>query len=89
MAVGRPVLLLNPTLAPLIRDLPVSLWFPQMVAQALASRIGVLSRADASLINLVGGPLRKREEQEHSLDHWSKELSELLRRWSRGEVHGE
>ena len=69
MAVGRPVLASSPSFAPLLRDAPLSLSFPERDAAVLADRISMMASAPTDVIESVTRALRRRIEDEHSIQH--------------------
>jgi colanic acid/amylovoran biosynthesis glycosyltransferase len=69
LALGRPVLVSNPSFAHLLANPSVELRFAPGDARVLADRIAGLSRAGDLMPALVS--LRGRVEREHSLAHWA------------------
>jgi glycosyltransferase involved in cell wall biosynthesis len=69
MAVGRPVLASSPSFEPLLANAPLPMSFPDRDAEALADRIATMASTPTDEIERVGQMLRKRIEDEHSIEH--------------------
>jgi glycosyltransferase involved in cell wall biosynthesis len=76
MAVGRPVIASNPVFAPLVAGLPLKLMFEEGNAEDLAESIMALA-SDPTAWVPAGRELRRRVEENHSLDHWADQVVSL------------
>jgi glycosyltransferase involved in cell wall biosynthesis len=79
MAAGRPVLASNPVFASILGSLPVRLSFRQGDSEDLAHRIAELGATGPSLREEMGRILRRRVEEEHSLDQWADRIAEIVK----------
>jgi glycosyltransferase involved in cell wall biosynthesis len=70
-AVGRPVIVSNPSFSGLLDDLALPPRFPPGDVAALAGCITALATADDDSRLAVAKELRVRIEREHSMDHWA------------------
>jgi glycosyltransferase involved in cell wall biosynthesis len=78
-ACARPVVSTNSGFAPLLGGLPLQLVVPPRDAAALAAAIGALARTAAGEREAVGGELRRRVAEHHSLAHWADSLIAVVR----------
>jgi glycosyltransferase involved in cell wall biosynthesis len=82
-AMGRPSMASNTAFAPLFAGLPMHLWFPQGDAESLADRLLAFVETSVEVKREAGEELRRRVLAEHSLNHWSRSVVDLL-----GELRG-
>ena len=70
-AVGRPVLVSNPSFSALLEDLPIRARFRAGDQQALAERIVAIAAANDEERQATAKELRSRVERDHSVGHWA------------------
>ncbi|HLI57125.1 MAG TPA: glycosyltransferase family 4 protein [Actinomycetota bacterium] len=75
MAVGRPVLTANATLATLVDHLALPLHVPGPTARDLEGAIRALVHAAPGVANQVGWELHQRVLASHSLEHWAAQVA--------------
>jgi glycosyltransferase involved in cell wall biosynthesis len=78
-ACSRPVVSTNGSFAPLLGGLPLALLAPPRDAAALADRIVALAAADPAVLAQTGSMLRERVVAQHSLDHWTDAVLDVIR----------
>jgi glycosyltransferase involved in cell wall biosynthesis len=76
-ALGRPVIVSNPSFAELLADLPLELRFARGDDAALADVIGSLVAAEDEMIASTVKELRTRVERDHSLDGWADRVASI------------
>ena len=79
-ALGRPVVVSNPSFAGLLEGLPIALTFPEADHHVLADRLAALSTSDPRALARVVATVRERVERQHSLDHWADAIVALADR---------
>jgi glycosyltransferase involved in cell wall biosynthesis len=79
-ALGRPVIVSNPSFAQLLEGLPLAAAFPERDHLALAERLAEVASAGPAVVASTTSQLRARVERDHSLDHWADEVVSLVER---------
>jgi glycosyltransferase involved in cell wall biosynthesis len=85
-ACARPVVTTNAALAPFLRDLPLSLLAPPRDPRALAGILAAVGAAGPEVRASVGAELRRRVVDGHSVEHWAKAVTEVVREVRSGRV---
>jgi glycosyltransferase involved in cell wall biosynthesis len=75
-----PVLVSNPVFDELTDGLGADLMFPRDDPARLAERIAALAALDAAARTAIGGTLRERVAERHSVEHWADAVLEVARR---------
>ena len=81
-ALGRPVLVSNPSFAGLLDDLPISARFPPRDDRSLAERIVAFAAVDEATRQATAKELRIRVERDHSVGHWADSVRAVAERTS-------
>jgi glycosyltransferase involved in cell wall biosynthesis len=74
MSCGRPVIVSNPVFAGLLDSTSPPLLYDEEDDAMLARRIAGLASAPADHVVEIGRDLRRRVEQDHSIDHWAEQV---------------
>jgi glycosyltransferase involved in cell wall biosynthesis len=77
MAAGRPVIASSPAFDPLLGDTALPLTFADRDVDALAARISTLAWSPTDEVERVTRELRRRIEDEHSLENWATNVVDL------------
>jgi glycosyltransferase involved in cell wall biosynthesis len=72
MAMGRTVLVSNPSFGDLLADLPLSLRFKPDDPTALAEALKGVASAEPETLRRIATELRSRIERGHSIDTWAQ-----------------
>lgn len=85
-ACARPVVTTNAALAPFLRDLPLSLLAPPRNPEALAGALVAVGAVGPEARATIGAELRRRVVAGHSVEHWAKAVTEVVREVRSGRV---
>ena len=85
-ACARPVVTTNPVLTEFLRGLPLSLLAPPRDPEALAGVLVAVGAAGPEARAVVGAELRRRVVTGHSVEHWAKAVTEVVREVRSGRV---